>query len=355
MRHRSRTKIVLPLLLALSTLGLSVANGPSPANAATTATVVQTNAPTPIYGSVQMHGSGFTPNLGVTFKPCDIEDPVTWLVCADSPPYGSSVMADADGEFDFSWPASLSGDERWSFVQWSSGGGGAGPAFVTPVVYDPRDQSIAIRQRIPYAGGDVVDLDGRHWPPRLGVLVLHCSSGGCVYPSVTPGVQVTAAVGFDGSFTTPVRLRRFVRSVDCYAARCWLSVSMGWPAERTEDLDLVMARSGWTAAVGYYNDAAEGDEFGCAPVILTKLSNENVNVAYHTFAIDATPGVDYTETAGSVKIPPGQYLGCARVNLIDDSDDEGVEMIGVHLDAIAGSAVLVDGGRDSYIFVSDDD
>ncbi len=354
MHHRSRTKIVLRVLLAVSTLGLGVANGSSPADAATTATVTQSNAPAPIYGSVQMHGSGFVANQPVAFKPCNVLDPVSGLICADSPPYGAGTVADATGSFDFVWPAP-SGNCSTSACQWNFYQPTTGVVLFNPVVYDPMDHSIAISQRIPYSGGAVVAVNGAHWPSLQSVSVLQCSSGGCVSPALVAGGTVTTTTIFGGTFSVDAKLRRSVRGVDCYAHRCWLSARMGVTTLRTAELDLVMSRSGWTAAVGYYNDAAEGDEFGCAPVILTKLSSENVIVAYHSFAIDATPGVDYTTTAGSLIIQAGQYLGCARVNLIDDSDDEGVEMIGVHLDAIAGSAVLVDGGRDSYIFVRDDD
>jgi Calx-beta domain len=344
---------VMGVVVTIVVAATSIASVPASA-AEPTASVVQINAPTPIYGRVDMHGSGFVPNVGVTFKPCDVTDPSSGFICLDSPPFGLSVMADANGEFDFSWPAGASVSDTWWFGQFIVGGGGRAALF-SPVVYDPMDQSIAIRQRIPFSGGAIVDLDGTHWPPNTGVTVLHCSAGGCVHPSVVPGGVVQTTSWIDGSFTTPVKLRRMVRGIDCYAARCWLSASGGFAPTRTADIDLVMARSGWTAAVGYYNDAREGDEFGCAPVILTKLSTENVIVAYHTFPIDASPGSDYAVTAGSLLINAGQFLGCARVNLIDDSVVEGTEMIGVHLDAISGPAVFVNGGRDSYIFLHDDE
>lgn len=337
--------------VAIAMLIGGVAIVQSPASAAV-AVVVQTNAPAPVYGAVTMHGSGFAPNQFVLFKPCDVADPATGFICIDSPPFDAGVVTDATGGFDFTWPAAFAGT-RWTFLQPAPGGQGA---YFTPQVYDPMDQRVMIDERIPYAGGAIVTFRGEHWPPRAGLTVLHCSAGGCVHPSPTTGGVVQPTTWLDGTFAESVRLRRTVRGVDCYFARCWLSTSMGFPPTRTTDLDLVMARAGSTVVVGYFNDAREQDPFACAPVLLTKIVDRSTTVHFHTEPLDATPGVDFVNVAaGSVTIPAGQSIGCARVDLINDTIAESTEMFAVRFDSVSSGALLVDGGRTAYVFIRDDD
>jgi hypothetical protein len=314
--------------------------------------------PAPINSAVSFHGSGFAPGEFVLFKPCDVTGP-SGFVCIDSPPYQFGPTADASGSFDFTFGAlyQLCGLSacRYTFA------GAAAIVVVTVPVFDPWTGAARLRQRIPYSGGQTVDLDGTGWTANTIFGVDQCSARGCVDVGLTSGTAVFGSTDGSGRLTTKLKLKRTVRQVDCYAAPCWLRVaewpdgSFPTPPPRIVTLALVMGPPGSTVAVGYFNTGREGDAFACAPVILTKAAAKAVTVSFHTSDIDATAGADYVAvTNGVVTIPAGQFVGCAKIDLIDDRLSESTEMIGVQLDAASG-AMLIEGGRGAYVFLSDND
>jgi uncharacterized repeat protein (TIGR01451 family) len=84
------------------------------------------------------------------------------------------------------------------------------------------------------------------------------------------------------------------------------------------------------------------DQAGVAviPVIRLYGASGTITVHYQTNAINATPGLDFTPTEGTLTLGPGQGSGSIQVPVLDDPYNNHDEYVSITLDGPTGGAVL---------------
>lgn len=120
--------------------------------------------------------------------------------------------------------------------------------------------------------------------------------------------------------------------------------------------DQVSATPSETAGVPLLaiEDDAVGESHGVAVVRVT-LSHgidEVVTVRYETDDLEATAGLDYGRSSGTVSFNPGDTLAEIRVPVIDDEDDEASERFVVRLMNARNATILV---HRAEVIIRDDD
>jgi uncharacterized repeat protein (TIGR01451 family) len=84
------------------------------------------------------------------------------------------------------------------------------------------------------------------------------------------------------------------------------------------------------------------DQTGVAviPVIRLYGASGTVTVHFRTAAINATPGLDFTPTEGTLTLGPGQGSGSIQVPVLDDPYNNHDEYVSITLDGPTGGAIL---------------
>ena len=76
------------------------------------------------------------------------------------------------------------------------------------------------------------------------------------------------------------------------------------------------------------------------PVVRLYGTNGSITVNYRTIAINATPGLDFTPTSGTLTMGPGQSSATISVPVLDDIYENHDDLVNVVLEAPTGGAVL---------------
>lgn len=98
--------------------------------------------------------------------------------------------------------------------------------------------------------------------------------------------------------------------------------------------------------------AGESDGFAVVQVTLTHATDEVVTVRYDTEDLEATAGVDYSRSSGTVSFNPGDTLEEIRVPIVDDADHETSERFVVTLMNATNATIEV---RRGEVIIRDDD
>ncbi len=76
------------------------------------------------------------------------------------------------------------------------------------------------------------------------------------------------------------------------------------------------------------------------PVVRLYGALGSITVHYQTIAVDATPGVDYVPTSGTLTLGPGQTIASIAVPVLNDLYEDHDDTVNVVLDNPSGGAVL---------------
>lgn len=84
----------------------------------------------------------------------------------------------------------------------------------------------------------------------------------------------------------------------------------------------------------------EGDGSVAISVVRTENLQETVSVDFETFSETATPGIDYTETSGTLEFEPGIDSLDITIPILEDETIEEDETISLTIDNVGGNATL---------------
>ena len=98
--------------------------------------------------------------------------------------------------------------------------------------------------------------------------------------------------------------------------------------------------------------AGESDGVAVARVTLSHATDEVVTVRYDTEDLEATAGVDYSRSSGTVSFNPGDTLEEIRVPVVDDEDREASERFVIALMNPTNATIQV---RRGEVIIRDDD
>ena len=110
-----------------------------------------------------------------------------------------------------------------------------------------------------------------------------------------------------------------------------------------------------TASVGdaTVTEADTGSTSATFTVSLSEANATSTTVTYETFGISATPGSDFTHTAGTLTFPAGNASQTVSVPVLGDTLDEGDETFGLAITSISNGAIAND--NDGTGTILDDD
>lgn len=190
-----------------------------------------------------------------------------------------------------------------------------------------------------------------------GVIVTFPPVNGLAFVSATPSQGITAAVS--GLYVA--RLGNLPPGASATVALSALATTSGrftQSASVSEDQYNINLPAASATAVAQVQPSPGIVQFGAPGVEVTDMagmavlpvvrlygSAGTVTIHYQTVAVNATPGLDFTPTSGTLTLGPGQTGGSIAVPVLNDPYKNHDQFVNVVLDSPTGGAVL--GAADS--------